>query len=415
MFYREQRAMSNDDTMMSTYPYPYSGGVRHPPSLGLGLMTPPHTPPPEVMDLDLDNCEPLSLTLDEPVLCAAAFPHLIEAVFTYAPDASLATLRAVNRRFRERADALLLQHVVLQDNFNVALPGRGPVRANWFSLPLVESVEVLDVIDLDLTAPPLPLSQVRTLRASSIERWRAGAISTLPPSNTLVLFGRLSDRSYGPDSANWAPYIARNCTRLVAHYSSRAPELGAWGAVGTALTLSSCAVREVVFLFSGEADEADVSLLGALLMLTMQLGWHSEPPASASNASNASGTTAGWKGRGGIKQITLVNALPWFAAGIDAGESLKGDSEGDIVALFLRAAGLGRAMADDELKATYAHVFEFTTYADYAMRVGQEQFALEMKSPRRVGVKPDRWAPIRGVVLAQAVQPVEKGRITRLT
>lgn len=393
-YYREQRALSNDDTMMTTICHP-----RTPPLLG--LITPPHTPPPiDMDDMDLDHhdldFDPTSLGYAPSAMPADAFPHIVEAIFAHAPNLSLASLRGVCRSFRDRADALLLQHVVLQDGYEVALPGGGPVRADWLSL---NCVRTLDVVDLDLVAPPTyPLSPVQTLRAHSVERWRAGQISLLPPSNTLVLFGRLSDMSYGPDSANWAPYIARNTQRLVAHYNARAPELGAWGAVGAALTLRTCRVRDIVFIFAGEADEVDVSLLGALLMLTMQLGWHTDD-----HGINGAKTSS-------LAPITLVNALPWFAAGVDRGEAFKGDSEGDVVALFLRAAGFGRAVAsDDELKARYEHYFKFTTFNDYRRTVGEEEFAFEMNAPLRVGAKPDRWCPKKdGAVVS--VRPARDGR-----
>lgn len=367
-----------------------------------GLMTPPHTPPP-VTVLDLDENAPLSdrdpslppsPTPPAVSLPADAFPHIIDAIFAHSPAPALATLRAVSRAWRDRADARLLHHLVLQDDY-VPLPAAGgPLRSNWLTTSLKSATHTLDIVNLDLASMPIPLPpRVHTLRAHSIERWRPGAISALPASDTLVLFGRLSDRSFGPESQNWAPYIAHNTRRLVAHYNARAPELGAWGVVGAALALPSCGVQEVVFIFGGEADEVDVSLLGALLMLSMQLGWHI--PDSGG-------------GGGGLAPITLVNALPWFAAGLDRGEVFKGDTEGDVVALFYRAAGFGRGIAsDDELKARYGHCFKFVSFDEYRDSVGEEQYALEMEVPRRVGARPVRgWcSPKKGA--AVSVRPAE--------
>ncbi|BEJ13958.1 hypothetical protein CspHIS471_0311320 [Cutaneotrichosporon sp. HIS471] len=50
-----------------------------------------------------------------PTLDAAAFPHLLEAVITQAPPASLLALRAASRTCKARADARLAAHLVLED------------------------------------------------------------------------------------------------------------------------------------------------------------------------------------------------------------------------------------------------------------------------------------------------------------
>jgi hypothetical protein len=351
-FYRSQRALSSDDTMVPAHAL----FLRAPPS---GLITPPRTPPPCMMDLDPPS-SPISHSMSSPTIAADAFPHIVDAIFAYASHDALATLRAVCRAWRDRADARLLSHIVLQDEYVPALPAGGPIRTDWAKYP----AQTLDVVDLDLANPRALPPEVGTLRARSIARWN-GDISSFPPSQTLVLSGAVSDGAYGPAMRTWAPYL-RHTTRLVAHYNPRQPELGAWGAMGAALALPSCTVREVVFVFSGAADEIDISVLGPLLMLSMQLGWHVGKPPTF--------------------RMTLVNALPWFSAGVEAGEALSGESE-DVHALFLRAAGFGRTPVDD-VKAAFGHYFSYTTFDEYAARVGAEQFALEMGVPRRIGPQP---------------------------
>lgn len=46
-----------------------------------------------------------------------AFPHLIDSIIGYAPHGSLVALRAASRAFRDRCDALLVQHIVLSNRF----------------------------------------------------------------------------------------------------------------------------------------------------------------------------------------------------------------------------------------------------------------------------------------------------------
>ncbi len=53
--------------------------------------------------------------MPDPVLDAAAFPHLLDAVIAHAPPASLLALRTTSRRCKERADARLAAHLVLED------------------------------------------------------------------------------------------------------------------------------------------------------------------------------------------------------------------------------------------------------------------------------------------------------------
>lgn len=358
-FYRSHRALSSDDTMVPAHAVFRCA----PPS---GLITPPRTPPPCAMDLDPPSLSstpspaPHTSSPKVATIPADAFPHIVDALFAYAPHAALVTLRAVCRSWRDRADAYLLAHVVLQDDYAPALPAGGPVRADWatFAAP-----RTLDIVDLDLACPNRLPREVHTLRARSIARWR-GDICSLPFAETLVLSGPISDGAFGPAMRSWAPYLSRTA-RLVAHYSPRHPELGAWAALGAALAAPSCPVREVVFVFSGSADELDVSLLGPLLMLAMQMGWHAGAPQRV--------------------RMTLVNALPWFAAGVEAGEALSGERE-DVLALFLRAAGF--AAADEEIKAAFGHYFAFTTFDAYRETVGAEQFAVEMGVPRRIGPQP---------------------------
>ncbi|BEJ17802.1 hypothetical protein CspHIS471_0700700 [Cutaneotrichosporon sp. HIS471] len=291
-----------------------------------------------------------------------AYPHIIDAILAYAPHDALATLRTVCRSWQDRADARLLTHVILQDNYVPALPAGGPIRTNWSTFP----VHTLDLVDLDLASPrPLP-PKVHILRVRSIARW---STLSLPRSNTLVIKGLISDGGFGPTLRTWAPYLSHT-TRLVAHYDSSTPELGAWGIIGGSLRLScslsclsSSSLQEIVFVFTGVADAIDLSLLGPLVMLCMQLGWHSGEPTKV--------------------RMTLVNVLPFLAAGVEAGEALTGESE-DVHALFFRAAGFGPA-PDDQLKRDFGHYFDFVTFDEYRQRVGDEQFELEMGVPRRVG------------------------------
>ncbi|BEI82205.1 hypothetical protein CcaverHIS002_0300730 [Cutaneotrichosporon cavernicola] len=384
-FYRSQRALSSDYTMRPAH-------VAFWCSRRQGLITPPTTPPGCMMDLvDVDDMDDMDVdppvtssttllathnlstshppshptshpTSHPPTIPADAYPHIVDAILAYAPHDALATLRTVCRSWRDRADARLLTHVILQDNYVPALPAGGPIRTNWFTFP----VHTLDLVDLDLASPrPLP-PKVHILRVRNIARW---STLSLPRSNTLVIKGLISDGGFGPTLQTWAPYLSRT-TRLVVHYNPKEPELGAWGIIGGSIrqslglsSLSSFSLQEIVFVFTDAADAIELSFLGPLIMLCLQLGWHAGKPAQV--------------------RMTLVNVLPRLAAGVEAGETLTGETE-DVHALFLRAAGFGSA-PDDQLKRDFGHYFDFVTFDQYRQRLGDEQFELEMGMPRRVG------------------------------
>ncbi|GMK58051.1 hypothetical protein CspeluHIS016_0500830 [Cutaneotrichosporon spelunceum] len=352
-FYRSQRALSSDEAMVSAH----TAFQFKPPS---GLITPPRTPPACLMDLDPPTTPTApTASLRRSTIPANAFPHVIDAIFAYASNDGLAALRTACQSWCDRADALLLSHVILQSDCQPFLPGGGPIRSDWHKFP----VHTLDLVDLNLIDRiPLP-PKVDILRARSIAHWD---LRSLPRSNTLVLTGKVSDGGYGPNMRTWAPYLSRT-HRLVSHYNPNAPETGAWGSMARSLRLSldfsymsSFSLQEIVFVFSGTANVLDLCNLGPLAMLCGHLGWETGQPPTI--------------------RITLVNALPWFAAAVDAGEALTGTSE-DVLALFLRAAGFGPA-PDEELKRKFGPYFSFVTFDEYRGRVGDEQFRLEMEVPR---------------------------------
>lgn len=73
--------------------------------------------PPTLIAPDVDVVEPeATAELDTPeprvTIPAASYPHIIDAIFSSAPYASLLRLRAVDKSWQERADALLGTHLV---------------------------------------------------------------------------------------------------------------------------------------------------------------------------------------------------------------------------------------------------------------------------------------------------------------
>ncbi|KAL1411566.1 hypothetical protein Q8F55_002529 [Vanrija albida] len=160
-----------------------------------------------------------------PALDAAAYPHLLDAVFLYAPRASLLALRGACRQLRDRVDAELLAHALLSVADDGALSlrsrayGRVPALAAHAPIRLpvatgaaglataLEGITVLDVqcalVPLALarrraTPPPFSLppafNHVHTVRVHHppAGQWASAGVYALAPTpgrpGTLVLF-----------------------------------------------------------------------------------------------------------------------------------------------------------------------------------------------------------------------------------
>lgn len=230
-------------------------------------------------------------------LDATAYPHLLDAIFAYAPRSSLLALRGASQALRERVDAEFLQHAVisvsddggalslrsrvygrvpaLADHAPVRLPLR-PLRTNPGSpavdgaVRLAHTLSHPSVLDVHTSLVPLAIASrrrlpapfslppafanVHTVRVHHPEPGWSQGVYTLQPTpgrpRTLVLFpsGATRDSYYWYQDERYRHALDMSAVRrLVVHVAP-----GVWGGEALAV-LRWAGADEVVLLVAGKA------------------------------------------------------------------------------------------------------------------------------------------------------------------
>jgi len=169
------------------------------------------------------------------LLEAEMFPHIMDKIWSYAPNDSLMRLRCVSREFKERADLLLLDHIIFWDEKYEERPQRGRehghLSSSFFSttghrLPFLYSVggrtllgqlfPRVRVLDIVKTAGEshLAVSVPAGLRPPIIRMWQPpGDRSGSCPAPSFVHV------HFHPEGATEADILLSSFTRkLVVHF-----------------------------------------------------------------------------------------------------------------------------------------------------------------------------------------------------
>ncbi|WOO80608.1 uncharacterized protein LOC62_03G004133 [Vanrija pseudolonga] len=232
-------------------------------------------------------------------LDATAYPHLLDAIFAYAPRSSLLALRAASSTLRDRVDAEFLQHAVisvsddggalslrsraygrvpsLADHAPVRLPLPRPLRTDKGKPPsadgtlrLAHTLSHPSVLDVHTSLVPLAIasrrrlpapfalppafSKVHTVRVHHPEAGWSQGVYTLSPTpgtpRTLVLFpsGATRDSYYWYQDERYRHALDLSAVRrLVVHVAP-----GVWGGEALAV-LRWAGAEEVALLVNGKA------------------------------------------------------------------------------------------------------------------------------------------------------------------
>ncbi|BEJ17806.1 hypothetical protein CspHIS471_0700740 [Cutaneotrichosporon sp. HIS471] len=208
---------------------------------------------------------------------SAAYPHIINSIFEYAPYGALVSLRATCRLWRDIADKRLVRHLALVKGYKAVSKMEGEHHHLAFDLATRPDLHCLP---FDLATRPdlhhlvhcLDIEQeveewdwrqpdpILPFLAPAVIRNYGGItpfnVADFPRGRTLVQLAHDRFTHFGSGPSRWALHLCHSVERVVVHYAT--PPYGHKNReLLYCLTALSTEVREVVLLLDTEAGEAD--------------------------------------------------------------------------------------------------------------------------------------------------------------